>query len=85
MSGKDDDEHLKCAILNDAVLLTIDENFPKDSNCKNIQHKGILINYQFNNPKKDMTPLKIIRALKNIEKLKLDLKNKIYKLNDFNY
>ncbi len=83
MQGKKDNIHLKYAITNNAIVLSSDKNFP-DPN-RHTDHRGILKIYKYNNPKKDMDNTKIARALKNIEKLNLDLNNKIYKLNDFNY
>lgn len=85
MRHKSDNEHLKCASLNNAILLTNDKNFPKDSNSKTIIHKGILILYKDNNKKKDITLTKIIKAFKNIEKQKIDLEKKVYPLNIFIY
>ncbi len=83
MMGKNDNEHLKCAVLNNAVVLTSDEEFPEPN--PHIKHSGILKIYKYNDPRKDMSYNKIVRALKNIEKLGLVLANKEYKLNDFNY
>ncbi len=84
MSRKQDEEHLKCAILNNSVILTYDHGFTRLHN-KFSNHSGIIIIFRQNNPKKEMTRTLIVRALKNIIDLNLELKNKIYKLNNFNY
>lgn len=83
MLGKGDDKHLRKAIELDSVVLTSDKNFP-DPDPK-IKYKGIIKIYQYKNPKKDMLPQQILKALKNIEKLNINLENKEVKLNDFNY
>ena len=83
MSGKSDDNHLRCATAKGAVVLTQDQQFPTPN--PHIQHKGILIVYGSFNPKKDMTPIKIVRALKNIERQNLNLDNQISPLNSFSY
>lgn len=84
MNRKQDEEHLKCAIINSATILTYDQGFSK-SHKKFKNHSGIIVIYQQNNPGKDMSYEKMVRALKNLEKLNLELKNNLYKLNDFNY
>ncbi|GEM_PF-2280967 len=85
MKNKKDEDHLKYCFLNDAILLTNDKNFSQLNNLMN--HNGILISYEFPDPKKFMTLSKIIKGLKNIEKQiqksKINLKNKIYPLNLF--
>ena len=84
MRHKKDIDHLKEAIVKQAVLFTFDRDFERIH--KRIKkHFGIIILYQENNPKKDMKELKIAKALKNVEGLNLSLKNNLYKLNDFNF
>ena len=83
MSGNSDDNHLKCAKVKGAIVLTQDQQFPTQN--PHIQHKGILIVYGSSNPKKDMTPIKIVRALKNIKMQNLNLDNQILPLNSFLY
>ena len=83
MIDKTNGEHIKCAFVNNAILLSFDKSFQETK----IKHKGILIVYKFADQKKEMTPVKIIKALKNlrkqIEENNLDLENKIYPLNIF--
>jgi len=73
--------HVACANFHNAVLLTSREFYPK------VQHYGILIAYRYDNPKRDMTVVRIVKALKNIrtkiESNKLDLRNKVLILNLF--
>lgn len=83
MRHKKDEEHLKYAIINQALVLTKDKGFKKLHN--KINHRGIIIIRQENNLKKDMKENKIVKALKNIEALKLKLENNLIYLNQFDY
>jgi len=46
---------------------------------------GLLLVYKDNNASKDMGVKEIVRAIKNLEKSKLRLKNQIIVLNQYNY
>lgn len=83
MAGKRDDEHLRFAVMKDAVVLTYDRNFPTPT--PRIPHCGILIVYKYNELKKNLTPQKILRALRNIQRQDLNLDNKTLPMNIFNY
>ncbi|MBS3167605.1 DUF5615 family PIN-like protein [Candidatus Woesearchaeota archaeon] len=83
MRHKKDEEHLKCAVLNNAILLTLDQGFQKLH--KKLNHEGIITIYQQMNRRKNMNDLDIVKALKNIISLSIELKNKILSLNDFDY
>src|SRR5438552_386104 len=82
MSGKSDKDHLQYATMRDAVVVTSDKQFARSARMKN--HAGILIMYQYNDPRKDMSFEKIVRALQNIVRLGIELRKHVYKLNDFN-
>ena len=83
MQNKRIEEHLNCARLNNAVLLTNNRDFLSTKN----KHNGILIIYNFKDPKKFMTLQKIIRAFKNIDNQirtnRINIENRIYPLNIF--
>ncbi len=83
MRHKKDEDHLKCAVFNDAILISYDLDFQKLAH--KIIHKGIIIIRRNNNSKKDMSSKRIVKALKNIETLHLILENKLYYLNQFDY
>lgn len=89
MRHKSDLDHMRCAIVNGAILLTYNYYDFYQLHKKSKPHFGIVVIYQYNNPKKDMAFYNIVRALKNLEEFldKYDLKieNQLYKLNDFNY
>lgn len=81
MVGERDDNHIKCAVSKGAIMLTQDREFPNPD--PHIKHNGILIIYRSNNIKKDMTPAKILKSLKNIQRQNLNLENQILPLNKF--
>jgi len=52
---------------------------------KHRPHFGILVLYKYNDPEKDMNPAQIAKAIKNIINLRLELRNQLYRINDFKY
>ena len=89
MSGKKDEEHLKYTSLNNLVLLTKNHrdfpNIHRKWQRKGLKHSGILLWYQYNNPRKEIKLSRFPRILRNIVQLNLKFENRLYKLNDFNY
>lgn len=58
-------------------FLQLHKQFPK--------HPGILAVYQDNNLDKDMSYVEIVRAIQNLEQLKLELANEFWILNRFRW
>ena len=89
MCGKDDEEHLIFSTSQKAVLLTKNcEHFKKINKIwktKALKHSGIIVLYQYNNPKRDMTPIKIVRSIKNVMNAGILFENNYIILNLWNY
>ena len=83
--GSLDKDHLSYAAARDYVLLTANYDDFTELNKKWLaagkHHPGILIVYKENNPKRDMTPQQIARAVSNIEQSGLPLANACHNLN----
>jgi predicted nuclease of predicted toxin-antitoxin system len=71
LSGEDDAVHLTHAVRNDRSLLT--GNHRDFLNLHNLimqtqgHHPGVLVVRRDNNPKRDLTPSGIVRAIRNLE------------------
>lgn len=52
---------------------------------KGLEHSGILGVYRYNNPLKDLSPEKIIKAIHNLETNSFECKNQFISLNTWNY
>lgn len=88
MRHKSDIGHIKTATRLNATILTHNGDFSiihKSFLNEKKSHYGIFIVYRYNNPKKDMKPFHIVRAIKNIISLNLPIPNSLYNLNQFKY
>jgi predicted nuclease of predicted toxin-antitoxin system len=70
LAGFDDAEHLRFAIVADRVCLTQDHEDFKSLHklvlASGGHHPGILVVHRENNPKRDMTPSGIVRAIRKL-------------------
>ena len=84
-----DEEHLILSTKEKAILLTKNyKDFRKIHTTYNLrkrEHAGIVIFYQYNNPKKDFTIPKIIRALNNLLKSGNIIERQLHVLNLWNF
>lgn len=86
-SGIDDGEHLLCAARLGCVLLS--HNCPdflqlhQEFHAAGRSHGGIFVIYRSHNPRKDMKPRDILRAIDRIEQSGLQLENGFFKLNEW--
>lgn len=89
MRHKDDENHLVFAVSQKAILLTRNyKDFRIIHNewiSKKASHYGICLVYQYNNSKKDLTPIKIARAINNLIKSGQKIENNIHVLNLWYY
>jgi predicted nuclease of predicted toxin-antitoxin system len=86
---KPDHAVFEAAVVADRMVITINcadfVELAKAKTDKNGSHPGILLVYRYNVPSKEMTHDEIVKAIANLEKIGLDLKNGCHKLNDYNY
>ena len=84
-SGLSDKRHMSYSADNDYILLTGNARdfigLSQKWLAAGKHHPGILIVYKENNPKRDMTPQQIARAVSNIEQSGLPLANACHNLN----
>lgn len=89
MRHKDDLAHLERAVKERAAILTYNCNDFKalhsDWQTAKKAHSGIFIVYKYNNPKKDMTPAHIAKAIANVLHQGIPIENQLHALNDYKY
>jgi|SRR5437870_9000480 len=85
LSGADDAVHLTRAIVDNRVTLT--RNYRDFTNLHNLimhaggHHPGVLIVRRDNDPKRNMSPHDIVRAIRNLEAAGLLVADHCYELN----
>lgn len=89
MRNRDDLAHLERATKERATILTFNckdfRALHKDWENSGKVHAGILVVYKYNNPKKDLAPADIAKAIKNILVLHAPIEKQLHVLNDYNY
>ena len=83
--GIDDEDHLRFAAAHSLALLTANAKdfikLHKEWMRQQLQHPGILIVYQENNPVRDMTAQQIAQAVTKLEQSGIPLANAYHNLN----
>ena len=86
---KPDSKVLEKAIALNRMIITINcvdfVELAQQKIKRGESHPGILLVYRHNVPAKEMNHDTIVKAIKNLEASKIDLKNHCHKLNDYIY
>ncbi len=83
LRGHSDKEHFEYCRKKDLVLLTANPSDFLELHIQNPKHAGLLLVYQDNNPKKDLTFQNMVRIIQKIIKQKIPLKNQFIVLNHY--
>jgi predicted nuclease of predicted toxin-antitoxin system len=84
-SRQADEVHFRYAAAQGLVLLTRNPRDFEQLHRANPQHPGVLAIYQDNNPDRDMSYADIVRALANLEKAGIELRDAFHILNAWRY
>ena len=84
-SGLPDDIHFAYAAAQGLILLTKNPDDFAELHAAEPTHAGIVAVYQDNDPRRDRTYGDIVRALTNMEKAGIELKNAFHVLNAWRY
>lgn len=87
--GVRDDVVFATAITHNRIVLTnncLDFIALSNShNAQRVQHPGVFLVYLQNNPNRDMTYDRIVRAIANLEQTQVSLQNTYHSLNQYDY
>jgi hypothetical protein len=85
ISGLEDGVHFRYAADHGLTLLIRDADDFAALHETDRSHAGILVNYQDNNPDRDMTYADVVRSISNLENAALALNGEFHVLNSWRY
>ncbi len=87
--GDGDDAVFAAAIANNRIVLTINcvdfISLSVSLNEQGVQHPGVLLVYLQNDPTRDMSYDRIVKAIENLEGTQVPLSNAFHSLNQYDY
>jgi len=85
IAGEADEVHMAFAVSQNFILLTKDPDDFAALQASYPVHPGILVIYQDNDPRRDMTYADIVRSIANLEAAGINLGNCVTSLNQWRY